>query len=178
MDTKNSALPPKEATRCAVYARTASCFERARDSAADEQIALCKDTAHKRGWTVVEDCVRADVGISGNTMVGRRGLSELLALAGTRPRPFDMLICESTDRLARNLSITVPILDALTNNGVTVHFVAQNLGTADPHFREIFCLRGQVDWPFLLSHGAGIRRGIQRSKLAKAKKTASAVATA
>lgn len=125
MDTKNSAVPPKEAVRCAIYAR--ACTQRAGQSSADEQIALCRDAAHKAGWTVVEECVRADVGKSGITMDGRRGLQELMALAGTKPRPFHTLICESTDRLSRDLSITVPILDALNNDGVNVYFAAPTL---------------------------------------------------
>lgn len=175
MDTKNSAVPPKEAVRCAIYAR--ACTQRAGQSSADEQIALCRDAAHKAGWTVVEECVRADVGKSGITMDGRRGLQELMALAGTEPRPFDMLICESTDRLARNISIASQILDALNNDGVNVYFAALNLGTADPHFRDLFNLCSRGDSAFLLRPGGGVRRDVQRGKLTKAKKTPSAAAT-
>lgn len=178
MDTKNSALPHQEAVHCAIYARSASCPQQGGESAATQQIALCRDAAHKAGWTVAEDCVRADMGKSGVTMDCRRGLSELLALAGTSPRPFDMLICESTDRLARNVGIASQILDALNNDGVMVHFASSGLSTADPHFRDLFNLCSQVDSAFLLRPGAGVRRDVQRGKLTKAKKTPSAAATA
>src|ERR1039458_6565261 len=169
MNAKNSAVPPNEPVRCAIYARMASNL--VRQSSAAEQIELCKDAVHKAGWAVVEDCVRADVGKPANTINGCCGLSELLALAGTRPRPFDTLICESQDKLGRRFGTAGPIVDALTNDGVRVFFAAQHFGTNDPVF-EILMRRDQEDLAALLSHGARIRQGIQRSKLEKAKKLA------
>lgn len=41
-------------------------------------------------------------------MQGRRGLNELIALAATKPRPFDKLICASTDRLSASITVVVP----------------------------------------------------------------------
>ena len=168
MDRKVSVVP-KEAVRCAIYARTASSFQPENIAAIAQQIARCREAAHKNGWTVNEDCVRTDVGKSGNTLEGRSGLRELMALATIRPRPFEYLICDSTNRLARNLSIVGPILDTLTKKGVSVHFASLGLGTADPYFREHFIPGMQGDWAVSLSRGAKIRRGILRSKIEKAK---------
>jgi DNA invertase Pin-like site-specific DNA recombinase len=39
-----------------------------------------------------------------------------MALAATRPRPFDYLMCASTDRLARNLDTAGRIIGNLTFN--------------------------------------------------------------
>jgi DNA invertase Pin-like site-specific DNA recombinase len=177
MDRKDSVVLPKEAVRCAIYARTASSSQPENNAAIAQQIARCREAAHKNGWAVAEDCVRTDVGKSGNTKEGRAGVQDLIALAATKPHPFDYLICDSTDRLARNLSIAGQILDALTKKGVSVHFASLGLGTADPYFREHFIHGMQGDWAVSLSRGAKIRRGILRSRIEKAKNAAAPAIT-
>ena len=160
MKTKNSGVLPKEAVRCAIYARTASCTEPENNAAIAQQVAHCREAAHKNGWTVAEDCIRTDVGKSGRTIEGRTCLQDLIALAATKPLPFNCLICDSTDRLARNLSIAGEVLYALTKNGVRVHFASLGLGTVDPSFREQFIPGVRGDWTPSQSGGVKIRRGI------------------
>ena len=111
--------------------------------------------------------MRADLGKAANTIDGCLGLSELLALAGTKPRPFDTLICESRNNLGWRFGTAGPIVDALTNDGVRVYFAALHFGTDDPVF-EILMRCEREDLAALLSHGAKSRQGIQRSKLEKA----------
>src|ERR1017187_924197 len=123
MDRKVSVVP-KEAVRCAIYARTASSFQPENIAAIAQQIARCREAAHKNGWTVNEDCVRTDVGKSGNTKEGRAGLQDLIALAATKPHPFDYVICDASDRLARNFRIASQIVDTLTHRGVGLHFAS------------------------------------------------------
>ena len=169
MGRKDSEILPKEAVRCAIYARTASSSQPESNAAIAQQIARCREAAHKNEWAVAEDCVRTDVGKSGNTLEGRSGFQELMVLAAARPRPFNYLICDSTNRLARDLRIAGPILDTLTKKGVSVHFASLGLGTADRYFREHFIPGMQGDWAVSLSRGAKIRRGILRSRIEKAK---------
>lgn len=126
--------------RCAIYARTASEEQAGGSASVDEQIDRCKDSAREMGWSVVESCIRADRAKSGTSLHKCSGLQELLALAATNPKPFDHLVCVSTDRLGRNLGAVHSIVDTLTRNGVNLHFAAQGEGTAGPHFRELIRL--------------------------------------
>jgi hypothetical protein len=74
-----------ETIHCAIYARTASATATEIDVAIVEQVNWCRQAAKMNGWTVAKDCIRIDHG----SMQERRGLQELLALAATKPRPFD-----------------------------------------------------------------------------------------
>ncbi|MGA2852244.1 MAG: recombinase family protein [Terracidiphilus sp.] len=121
MTTENSYMPPAGAKRSAIYARSAT--GEADSTSVLHQIERCKKAAQENGWSVVEDCIRADAGKSGTSMQLLSGLKELMALTANKPRPFDVLVCDSTDRLARNWTIAGAILDALTRNGVSLHCV-------------------------------------------------------
>ena len=62
------------------------------------QIARCREFAAERGWTVVEELVIADAGISGASRHNRPRLLELMA----RISEWDVLLCFDFSRLARN----------------------------------------------------------------------------
>jgi DNA invertase Pin-like site-specific DNA recombinase len=166
MDRKDSVVLT-EAVRCAIYARTASSSQPENNAAIAQQIAHCREAAHKEGWTVAEDCVRTDVGKSGITLQGRDGLHELMALSATRPRPFSYLICDSTDRLARNVSIASEVVGTLMHNGVDLHFASSGHNTADPHFRKQLAGFDLNDLTKSLVLGDKIRRGKLASRLLK-----------
>lgn len=177
MNNENSRVLSRKAVRCAIYARTASCPQSDKNSAAAQQVARCRDAAQKNGWTVVEDCIRIDVGESGNTLQRRNGLQELMALAATRPLSFTYLICDSSDRLGRKLSIMGEIVDTMVNNGVSLHFASDGRDTADPHFREHFAFMFQVDHFRPKYQGKKTRRGKMGSKATKAANMAIEVPT-
>src|SRR5579862_7786657 len=101
MKTENQFISTREPVRCAVYARAGAQSQLGNNSA-EQQIERCRNAARDKGWNVVEDCVRTDCGKSGLSMQGRSGLQELITLTATRPRPFDHIVCISTDRIARN----------------------------------------------------------------------------
>ena len=159
MTTENHCVSSTEPIRCAIYARTASEPQTKNDAAADEQIERCREAARKNGWVVVDDCVRIDRGKSGTSMQGRSGLLELIALAATRPRPFDYLICVSTDRVARNLDTAGVIIGTLTFNDVRLYFVSGDLDSADQNFWCGLCCKLRDDEVFSEELGKRIRRG-------------------
>jgi hypothetical protein len=107
-------------------------------------------------------------------MEGRAGLQDLIALSATKPRPFAYLICDSTDRLARNLSVAGQIVDALISNGVGLHFASAGLDTADPKFRKSLALISRVDGFRLKGHRPMIWHGMLRCNCESAKKAAAA----
>jgi DNA invertase Pin-like site-specific DNA recombinase len=122
MNTKDSRSSSSGAILCAIYARQAA-TEQSGSSTVADQLDRCRKAAQENGWSVVEDFIRTDVGRSGTSIEGRTGLKELMALAATRPRPFECLLCTSSDRLARNWSNSDEIVNAFTCAGVSLHFV-------------------------------------------------------
>jgi DNA invertase Pin-like site-specific DNA recombinase len=176
MNAKNSSVSSNGPIRCAIYARTATTTSAEIDAGIVEQIDRCREAAKKNGWVVAEDFVRIDRGQSGTSMQGRNGLNELIALAATKPRPFDKLICASTDRVARNWTIVSTIIDTLTYNGVSLHFASHGLDTSDPQFRMTFCCLSQQDEAASKLHGERVRRGKLGSKLRAAQNAAALAA--
>jgi hypothetical protein len=171
MDTKHS-VTSKQAVRCAIYARSASGTESEKQSAVAHQIARCREAANANDFTVAEDCIRTDAGKSGVAIKSRSGLQELMTLAATKPRPFSALICDSSDRLARNFSIVLQIVDALIFNGVSVHFASDGCDTGDPNFRYKLALMSQVDVLRPKGHRQMTWQGMLRCNCQKAKNAA------
>jgi DNA invertase Pin-like site-specific DNA recombinase len=157
MTTENDRGSSTEPIRCAIYARTGALT--AREDSADEQIQRCREAAQKKGWTVIEEFVRIDRGGSGTSMKDRTGLQELITLAATTPRPFDYLICVSTDRLTRNMGIAGQIVDAFIHHGVNLYFVFNRLDSADPSFRAIFNCVAESDLVYSKCFADKVRRG-------------------
>ena len=105
----------------------------------------------------------------------RCGLQELIALAATRPRPFDYLMCGSTDWLARNLDTAGVSIGTLTYNGANLYFVSGDHDSAEPNSWGELCCKVSHDQSFSEELGNRIRRGKLRSKLAAAKDETAAV---
>ncbi len=82
--------------RAAIYARM-STDKQSADSPAD-QIARCREFAVTRGWTVAEELIVEDAGISGASRHARPQFLGLMA----RIREWDVLLCWDFARLARN----------------------------------------------------------------------------
>jgi hypothetical protein len=111
--------------RCGIYARSALMVPN--EGNVRNQIAECRRIAQEKGWLVVDDCIRFDAGRSGTSVAGRPGLRELLALAESEPRPFEVLLCESVSRLSRTLSDILAIDDTLRRNRIQLSFVDDEL---------------------------------------------------
>src|SRR5262245_5433156 len=81
--------------RAAIYARFSS--DRQRDRSIDDQIAMCREFAAARAWSIA--ATFTDHATSAATVHRRPGYSAMLADA-ERGR-FEILIAEDIDRLAR-----------------------------------------------------------------------------
>jgi hypothetical protein len=89
--------PPLE--RCGVYTRYSSDLQR--PSSTEDQIRQCRTAGEEQRWAVLDKFIRSDSEITGQSLVGRNGLDELVRLAKTSPRPFDGIIIDDTSRLGR-----------------------------------------------------------------------------
>jgi len=130
-----------------------------RPTSNDDQIRQCRAAAEPKGWTVLDDFIRTDSEITGQSMVGRDGLNDLIRLAKTKPRPFDIILIDDTSRLGRYLPDVLKVTDVLDNYGVSVHFAAQGLDSRQPGFRQIFTLHGMMDEQYVFGLRDKVHRG-------------------
>lgn len=118
--------------RGAIYARTAVLSP----DRAEHQIRICREFAEKRGWSVGEAHVFRDNGIAGTDISRRFGLEALLKSSSSKPRPFDVVLVEEISRLGRNVADVMSIIDKLSQEGVTVFAVTQELDSGNISFRS------------------------------------------
>ncbi len=130
-----------------------------RPTSNDDQIRQCRAAAEPKGWTVLDDFIRTDSEITGQSMVGRDGLNDLIHLAKTKPRPFDIILIDDTSRLGRYLPDVLKVTDVLDNYGVSVYFAAQGLDSRQPGFRQIFTLHGMMDEQYVFGLRDKVHRG-------------------
>lgn len=132
--------------RCAIYGRYSS--DRQRDSSIEDQNRRCRDHAAQRGWTVVEEFVKADRAVSGRTLAGRDGLNFLLEAARRRSPPFDRLLVDDLSRLGRNLADTLKIVELLRFHHVEVVAVANGLDSSHESSDLLIGVQGIIDAQF------------------------------
>jgi DNA invertase Pin-like site-specific DNA recombinase len=116
------------ATGCAVYARKST----EQNGVADAERSVARQVEHARayavrkGWTVSEDHVYIDDGISGAIFGEKRpGLARLLNALRPR-RPFDVLVMSEESRLGREQIETAYTLKQITDAGVRVFFYLED----------------------------------------------------
>jgi site-specific DNA recombinase len=111
----------------AIYARKST----DQFGAADENKSVTRQIEHARayaagrGWSVLEDCVFADDGISGAEFAGRPGFVRLMNTLRPRP-PFQVLVMSEESRLGREAIETAYALKQLITAGVRVFFYLED----------------------------------------------------
>jgi site-specific DNA recombinase len=134
----------KPITRAAIYTRSAiydpTSLARQQES--------CRVVAAQHSWQV-DDLIFSDGGKPGLTQSGREGFNSLLQMAAEQPRKFDYLLVESTDRLSRDMTAVIQIVDTLASHGVGVYFAAQRLDSRDPNFRLMVTIFAPFDGQFV-----------------------------
>jgi site-specific DNA recombinase len=150
---------PDQNIRCAIYARCASAKQGVESCEVDAQIRQCRKYAGEKGWTVVEECVRADVGGSGASLAGREALGSLLSAVQQSPRPFDCVLATDLARFGRSLGDVLRLCDVLQSHGVFMHFAGEGLDLRDPAFRLITVMHALMDEQYLSALRSKIHRG-------------------
>ena len=109
--------------RAAIYARKSTEQNVAEDAkSVTLQVELARAFVTKQGWSVAEGHVYVDDGISGADFVNRQGLTTLLADAKSKPRPFDVLVTMSVDRMGREQFAVATTLLQIVEASVRVFF--------------------------------------------------------
>src|SRR5215831_13436594 len=109
--------------RVAIYARksTEQNGVKEEDKSVTRQIEHAKVYARKKGWTVAEDHIYSDDGISGAEFKKRPGFLRLMNALEPKP-PFQVLIMSEESRLGREQIMTAYALQQITDAGVSVFF--------------------------------------------------------
>src|SRR5712692_5880479 len=89
------------------------------------QIAHARAYAARKGWTVAEDHLYADDGISGAEFLIRPGFVRLMHALTPRP-PFEVLIMSEESRLGREQIETAYALKQIMDAGVRVFFYLED----------------------------------------------------
>ena len=106
---------------CAIYARksTEQTGVSEDQKSVARQIAHAKAYALKKGWTISDELVFVDDGISGAEFVKRPGFIRLMNALKPKP-PFQVLIMSEESRLGREAIKTAYALQQITDEGVRV----------------------------------------------------------
>ncbi|MFD0980339.1 recombinase family protein [Tropicimonas aquimaris] len=141
--------------RAVIYARYSS--ELQDERSIEDQVRVCRQYADNAGWTVV-DCY-SDAGISGASMITRKGIQKLLADA--RDGQFDIVVSEALDRLSRDTEDTAHIYKQLSF--CDVRLVTRSEGEVDD---MMVGFKGTMNSMFLKELRRKTHRGLEGRVLA------------
>ena len=147
------------AMRCACYARYSSDLQR--ETSIDDQVAVARQYAERQGWTLIDQHIYSDKGITGASLEGRPGIQALLTAAATTPPPFDVLLVDDTSRFARDTADAIRAVQQLTFCGVRIVFISQGLDTASDQAETLVAVHGVVDQLYIRELKHKIKRGIR-----------------
>ena len=112
--------PGSQPLPCAIYARTATVKKSDEINSITQQVERCKRFAKEKEWIVSDEYIFTDSGQSGLRV--NSGLKDLMRIAAVNPKPFDVLLCTSIDRIARDTDLVIRIHKALKRLGVGIRF--------------------------------------------------------
>ena len=112
--------PGSQPLRCAIYARTATVKKSDEINSITQQVERCKRFAREKEWIVSDEYIFTDSGKSGLRV--NSGLRDLMRIVAVNPKPFDVLLCISIDRIARDTDLVIRIHKALKRFGVEIRF--------------------------------------------------------
>ena len=145
--------------RCAAYARYSSDLQR--ETSIDDQITVARTYAERHGWTVIDQHIYSDAGITGASLEGRPGIQALLKAAATAPPPFEVLLVDDTSRFARDTADAIRAVQQLTFCGVRIIFISQGLDTASEQAETLVAVHGVVDQLYIRELKHKIKRGLR-----------------
>ena len=107
--------------KAAIYARISAEDSRDAESSVQRQIELAKAYAARKGWSVSDDHVYVDNGISGAEFVDRPGFARMFAAVPKRGKaPFDVLVMSELSRLGRDAYRVPFFVGELADAGIAI----------------------------------------------------------
>jgi site-specific DNA recombinase len=142
-------MPTTKHKTAAIYARFSTDLQK--DSSIDDQVHACEALAKREGYKVVG--IFTDRAKSGSSLFDRKGADDLMD--AVKAREFDVVICESQSRLARDAADIHFLWKRLNHAQVVLHSISD--GIADS---MKIGMRGIMDAEFLKSLSAQVKRGL------------------
>lgn len=133
----------------ATYSRYST--EHQTDKSIADQQALCHEHARRLGVKIVRDY--SDQAMTGQTMIGRDGLLDMMAAA--KNREFDVVIVESLDRLSRDQAELATIHKRLNFENVVIETVHEGQAST-----MLVGLRGLIGQMFVEDTRHKVKRGL------------------
>lgn len=144
--------------RAAIYARYSSDLQR--DTSLEGQIAVAKRYATERQWTVSNEHIYSDAGISGASIQNRPSVQRLLAAAGTKPKAFDVLLVDDSSRIARDIPDAIRVMQTLKFLGVRVIYISQGIDSDSEQADALVAVHGLIDSLYLKELAKKVQRGL------------------
>ncbi len=142
--------------RVAFYERFSSDLQN--DLSIVDQDHQMRAEASRLGWIVAEECIRADYAVSGQSLLGRNGLLDLIELARMRPRPFDAVMFPDTSRFGRRVSDVTRVREEFEAEGVFLYFASDHLDSRQPGFEFAFVFKAVQDQSAVKMLGEKVRQ--------------------
>ena len=145
--------------RAAIYTRYSTDMQRG--TSLEDQIRVAREYADQHGWTVCDDHIYTDAGISGTSIAGRAGLQALFEAADATPRPFDVVLVDDTSRFSRDTADAIRGVQRLTFSHVRVIFISQGVDTASEQAETLVAVHGVVDGLYTRELRHKVKRGLR-----------------
>ena len=151
-------------TPCAVYARYSS--DQQRPESITDQIRHCRQEASRHpDWVILDDHIYTDEAVTGASVEGRHGLQQLVQMALSKPRRFDLILVDDTSRLSRDVVDTVRQFRELRFHGVDLFFVNQGLHSGRENAEFLLAIYGAMDSEYIRELGRKTHRGLEGQAL-------------
>ena len=144
--------------RCAAYARYSSDLQSPRSI--EDQLRICREYAHARGFIFLEEHVYVDEALSG-VGADRPGLGRLLDAALSPTRPFDVILLDDSSRLARNTKDALGIFERLNFAGIRLIAVSQGIDSENEQAHVLVTVHGMVDSLYVKELAKKTHRGLE-----------------
>lgn len=126
----------------------------------DSQLKQIKEYAKKNGYSVPDEYVFKDEGISGRNTAKRPEFNRMIGTAKTKPKPFDAILLWKFSRFARNREDSIVYKSMLRKQcGISVISISENLGD-DKMSVLIEALIEAMDEYYSINLAEEVRRGM------------------
>jgi site-specific DNA recombinase len=136
----------------AIYSRFSS--DEQKESSIDDQITDCKSLADREGYKVDRQLIFTDKAKSGTSRFDRDGMADLID--AIRARKFDVLLCESQSRLARDIEDYAFLSKRLKQSEIILHTTHDGVVAHD----MMGSMRSMMDAEFIATLRKNVRRGM------------------
>lgn len=141
----------------AAYVRVSD--ERQDEYSPDSQLKKIREYAAKEGYTIPDEYVFYDDGISGKSVRKRNDFNRMIAFAKDKSHPFDKIYVWKFSRFARNQEESIVYKNLLKKKGVTVVSVSEPI--PEGHFGTL--IERIIEWMdeyYSINLGVEVTRGM------------------